>query len=108
MKDVSVIIINYNNAKYTLECIEAVREKTAPGINYEIIVIDNASEALDLNVLKNGFPEADNIHLYPSDVNTGFGGGNMHGFQHANGRYSLFLNNDAKIRMDQREISWLR
>lgn len=100
MKDVAVIIINYNTAKYTLECVRSVQEKTDASIGYEIIVVDNDSEPSDYEILKSGIPQADNIQLYRSEINTGFGGGNMHGVQFANARYFLFLNNDALLLND--------
>jgi len=95
MKDVAVIIINYNTARYTLECVESVVRQTDASISYDIIVVDNNSEGEDYIHLKNKFPNHDNLKLYKSEINTGFGGGNMHGAQYANAKYLLFLNNDA-------------
>lgn len=100
MKDVAVIIINYNTSKYTLECIQAVIAKTSEAISYEIIVVDNNSELSDYKNLKEHFPEHPNISLHRSDINTGFGGGNMYGAQFAKARYMLFLNNDAMLKND--------
>ena len=100
MKDVVVIIINYNTSKYTLECIEAVVAKTSEGISYEIFVVDNNSEPSDYKNLKDNFPKHPNISLHRSNINTGFGGGNMFGAQFANARYLLFLNNDAMLKND--------
>ncbi len=100
MKDIAVIIINYNTSKYTLECIQAVREKSSQSISYDIIVVDNNSQIDDFENLKAQFPTASNIQLHRSDINTGFGGGNIHGAQFANARYLLFLNNDATLQND--------
>ncbi len=100
MKDVAVIIINYNTAKYTLECIASVQQHTEPSISYEIIVVDNASQASDYQLLANNFPSEEHISLHRSDVNTGFGGGNMIGASLAHARYLLFLNNDALLLND--------
>ncbi|RMA58559.1 glycosyltransferase family 2 protein [Ulvibacter antarcticus] len=100
MKDVAVILINYNTSKFTLECVSTVVEMTSEDISYEIIVVDNNSELSDYKNLKENFPEAGNISLYRSDLNTGFGGGNMFGAQFANAKYCLFLNNDAMLQND--------
>lgn len=100
MKDISVIIINYNTASYTLECIQSVIEKTDKRLAYDIIVVDNNSKLDDYQLLKQNFPKADNISLHRSVINTGFGGGNMHGVQFANSKYLLFLNNDAFLQND--------
>jgi len=100
MKDVSVVIINYNTAKYTLDCIRSVVKFTNSSIAYNIIVVDNNSELKDYNHLKENFIEQDNISLHRSVINTGFGGGNMFGAQFANAKYILFLNNDAMLKND--------
>ncbi|WP_286531356.1 glycosyltransferase, partial [Duncaniella freteri] len=40
--DVSIIIVNYNTLKITSECIDSITEKVTD-IEYEIILVDNAS-----------------------------------------------------------------
>jgi GT2 family glycosyltransferase len=100
MKDVAIIMINYNSSKYTLESIEAILAKTSVNISYEIIVVDNNSKLSDYKTLKDNFPKQEHISLHRSIVNTGFGGGNMHGVQFANAKYILFLNNDAMLLND--------
>jgi GT2 family glycosyltransferase len=100
MKDISVIIINYNTAAYTLDCIHSVIELTDKTLNIEVIVIDNNSKADDYAHLKNNLPKAEHIFLHRSPINTGFGGGNMLGIQFANAKYLLFLNNDAFLQND--------
>lgn len=40
--DVSVIIVNYNTKQLTSNCIQSIVDKTS-GIEYEIILVDNAS-----------------------------------------------------------------
>ncbi len=99
---ISIIIINYNSSEYTKKCIESVLETTGSEILYEIIVVDNASEDPDLRSLE-GYVEnlgKENIKCHRSRINTGFGGGNMHGVQFATGRYYLFLNNDTILLKD--------
>ncbi|MEM0518385.1 glycosyltransferase family 2 protein [Aequorivita flava] len=98
--DVAIIIVNYNSSKYTLECVNTVVEKTSEAISYQIIVVDNNSTALEYKILKEGFPTKPNISLHRSNINTGFGGGNMFGAQFANADYLLFLNNDAMLLND--------
>ncbi len=98
--DVAVVIINYNSSKYTLQCIDAVIAKTSELISYEIIVVDNNSKIEDYKNLKQNFPQKENIQLHRSNINTGFGGGNMFGAQSANANYLLFLNNDAMLLND--------
>jgi hypothetical protein len=100
MYDVAVIIINYNSTEYTLECIAEVIDKTRSNLAFQVIVVDNNSELLEYKKLKDNFPKAPHISLHRSNINTGFGGGNMFGEQFANAPYLLFLNNDAMLLND--------
>ena len=97
MVDVAVIMINYNASEFTLKCIDSVMEKTSSEVSYQIIVTDNNSEFKDYESLRDNFPEDSRCTLLRSDVNTGFGGGNMFGAAVAQARYLLFLNNDALL-----------
>lgn len=100
MKDIEVVIINFNTSKYTVQCVNSVLEKTDPSLTFRIIVVDNASNTNDLNFLREKLPSEENVILIESRVNTGFGGGNMEGFNHTNAKYTLFLNNDAFLQND--------
>ncbi|MGB5482825.1 MAG: glycosyltransferase family 2 protein [Eudoraea sp.] len=104
--DLAIIIINYNSAKYTKQCIQSVLDNTTSTISYEIIVVDNASNNKDYEALKNHifWLKKTNISLYRSRINTGFGGGNMYGIQFANANYYLFLNNDTLLIKDPIKI----
>ena len=51
MNTIAVILINYNSAKYTIDCIESIWDKTSSNLNYEIIVVDNNSKSDDLNLV---------------------------------------------------------
>ena len=42
MVDVSIILVNYNTKELTKQCIDSLFEYTN-GINFEIILVDNAS-----------------------------------------------------------------
>lgn len=49
--NVSVVIVNYNTLKLTKACIDSVIEKTS-GLEYEIILVDNASSDGSSDVFK--------------------------------------------------------
>ncbi len=97
MKKLSILIINFNSSKYTINCVESL---TSLGIDFptEIIVIDNNSNYNDYNSLIYGLKKYPNLIIKRSIINTGFGGGNMFGSQFASGDYLLFLNNDVVFR----------
>jgi GT2 family glycosyltransferase len=89
---ISVITINYNQSKVTLELLSSLKDITYP--NIEIIVVDNASPNDNPDILKEQYPE---INLLKSDTNLGFAGGNNLGVRVAKGEFLLFLNNDTEV-----------
>ena len=92
MKDVSVILVNYNTAQMTAECIDSIFAQTS-GVDFEVIVSDNAS--------KDGSRErlgADpRIRYIYNDGNLGFGRGNNEAIKIAEGRYLFLLNTDTLL-----------
>lgn len=96
--DLSIILINYNTANYSLNCVESLLKNSNSKLSFEIIVIDNNSSNEDFLVLSEGLKKTPQVSLYKSSVNTGFGGGNMIGVQYAKGKYLLFINNDVLLK----------
>lgn len=97
MFDIAIILINYNSSKHTINCIQSIIDNTSEKVNYQIIITDNCSEKEDYLTLK-AFCEAitfPNLELHRSNINTGFGGGNMFGVQYTNSNYYAFINNDT-------------
>jgi GT2 family glycosyltransferase len=94
-KSVAIILINWNSFTLTHACIASI-EQTAE-TNYDIVVVDNASEDGSVNQLKELHP---NIILLQSAENRGFTGGNNLGLQWAMDHgytYSFLLNNDTIV-----------
>lgn len=89
----SIIIINYNTFALTCNCIQSIEDKVKD-IDYEIVLVDNASVECDPNLFKSKFPQ---INLVISDTNTGFAGGNNLGLKQATGDYILLLNSDTEL-----------
>jgi hypothetical protein len=92
--DVSVIIVNYNTKDLLLNCIQSVTEMTHD-IQYEIIVVDNASRDGSVKMVRNTFPK---IRLIDEQKNWGFGRANNLAAQVAQGRYLFLLNSDTLLR----------
>lgn len=92
---VSIILINYRQAKMTLDCIRTIREQVH-SVGYEIVVVDNASGdgSLDLLSLEKG------IVLLPMPENVGFGTANNRAAEQARGEYLFLLNNDTLLEND--------
>lgn len=96
---VSIILINYNTAQLTIDCINSIIDKVENLANFEIIIVDNASKIEDYNFLKSSIEifSKFNIQLIRSRINVGFGAGNMIGVQNATGQYYTFINSDVLL-----------
>lgn len=89
---VSIITVNYNGLQDTCDMITSFKKhETYP---YEIVVVDNASQVNEAEILREFFPD---IIVVRSDQNLGFAGGNNLGYLHAKGDYIFYLNNDMEI-----------
>ncbi|MDR1696408.1 MAG: glycosyltransferase family 2 protein [Endomicrobium sp.] len=91
---VSVIFVNYNTEKMTVEAVKSVFDKT-DGVDFEIIVVDNASADNSVNGLKKAF--GNKITVIESKENLGFGRGNNLAINMANGKYVFLLNTDTLL-----------
>lgn len=94
---VAIILVNYNGASDTIECIESLERNTYN--NYRIIVVDNCSTDDSVSLLKT----AQDVHefvLLCADINNGFSAGNNVGIRYAlsnNFDFVLLLNNDTLV-----------
>ena len=91
--ELSVIIVNYNGAKYLKQCLDSLYEKLK-GIVFEIIIIDNNSADSSCEYILKNYPQ---VVLILSKENLGFGKGNNKAVQQANGNYLLLINNDTIV-----------
>jgi hypothetical protein len=91
--DLSIIIINWNSVNYLTKCLETIYANTK-GIDFEVIVVDNASFDGSGEFLAVRYPE---IKFIQNKINQGFGNANNMGVNHSNGKYILFLNPDTEI-----------
>ena len=103
MFDISIIIINYNTAQYTINCIDSILLNTDSKLKCQYIVVDNGSQEKSFNELNTYIKNIDQKHtiqLIRSNINTGFGSGNMIGVLEAKGKYIAFINNDVLLKND--------
>ena len=92
--DLSIIIVNWNSAEYTISCVSSIDAQTKD-LEFEIIVVDNASSDDSCRVILERCPS---VRLVRSSQNVGFAGANNLGFQHSSGRLLLFINPDTELR----------
>ena len=101
MKKISIVIINYNGEKDTLDCLDSLKKIKSEGFEFCTVVVDNYPE----NRIK--APEKDykdiNLKIIFNPLNSGFSGGNNVGIKHAlknDADYVLLLNNDTLVKED--------
>jgi GT2 family glycosyltransferase len=90
-----IIILNWNNACDTLECLASVAQLDHD--NYRVLVMDNASTDGSVDILRSRVPD---IEILVSHENLGYAAGNNvaihHALQHG-ADYVLILNNDTLV-----------
>jgi hypothetical protein len=101
MKSVFVLILNFNGAKNTLECLASLKKINIQDFKLTILVVDNASsEKLSLKSETTGKIK---VEVIENKENFGFSGGNNIGIKQAlknNADYVLILNNDTFVAPD--------
>lgn len=93
--DLSIIILNYNVKDLLLKCLESIFENKKASDNWQIIVVDNASE--DGSVEDVGEIYGNKIEIIRNSKNLGFSAGNNIGVKKAKAPVILFLNPDTLV-----------
>ncbi len=95
---VFIIVLNWNRAQDTVECINSLNELNYQG--FEVLVVDNASQDGSARIIKRTFPD---LTLIENARNLGYAEGNNVGIRYALNRgadYVLVLNNDTVVDRD--------
>jgi hypothetical protein len=96
--NISVIILNWNNAPDTLECLATVY--ASENASFDVYVADNGSTDGSLEIIRSAYPQAIYIE---NNANLGFAEGNNRAITAAldgGAEYLFLLNNDAVLRED--------
>jgi GT2 family glycosyltransferase len=96
MCKLSIIIPSYNTREILCDCLKSI-VKFTKGLDYEIIVIDNASSDGSLEALTRLAKTMKVLRLIRNKKNIGFSAANNQGYKASCGEYILFLNSDTKI-----------
>lgn len=90
----SICIVSWNVREVLRDCLESIRA-AGPEIDYEVLVVDNASGDGSADMVESAFPE---VSLIRGRRNLGFAAASNRAIRSARGRYLLLLNPDTLLR----------
>ncbi len=97
MKDIGIVICNFNKIDYLKGCLKTLFESSFENYSYDVIVVDNASEDGSPKFVKEEYPE---IILLENEINTGGSGGFDRGIRYCIDKkyeYVCLLDNDILL-----------
>src|SRR3989339_1232543 len=98
MISLSIIIVSFNTKEITKKCLLSLKKNFIKyPLDYEIIVVDNNSIDGTVEYLLDLEKQWDNLHVFLSKKNLGYGKGNNLGLEKSQGKYVLYLNSDAIV-----------
>ncbi len=92
--DLSIIIVNWNVRDLLDACLASIYASDFAPNDFEIIVVDSASEDGSADMLRRKYPT---VIILPQSENIGFTRGNNLGLAQAKGEYLLLLNPDTEL-----------
>lgn len=98
MKEITVVIPNYNGTKYLAECLTALASQESDTPEFDVVVVDNGSTDGSVELLKELETTAPNMRTIFLEENTGFDYAVNVGIQACNTPYVILLNNDTKVK----------
>lgn len=90
--DLSIVIVNWNTRDMLRSCLASISRQ--PGLQTEVIVVDNASEDGSADMVAEEFP---GVRLIRNGANLGFATATNQGLRIAGGRHLLLLNSDTLV-----------
>jgi N-acetylglucosaminyl-diphospho-decaprenol L-rhamnosyltransferase len=94
--DLSIIIVSYNSRDHLQRCLESLASHP-PGVEHEIIVVDNDSRDGSAPMVASEFPQ---VRLLRLPRNVGFAAGANRGAREATGEAVVLLNPDSELAAD--------
>jgi GT2 family glycosyltransferase len=101
----SIIIVNWNVKDLLRKNLQSIFKLTE-NLDFEVIVVDNASKDGSVQMVAAEFPK---VNLIASNQNLGFAKANNLGLEQATGKYVLFMNPDMELKENSFKIliDWL-
>lgn len=91
--DLSIIVVNWNTRELLAQCLQSVYD-TVQDVDFEILVVDNASADGSAEMVRCSFPQ---VRLIGNERNVGFVRANNQAIRVSQGRYILLLNSDTVL-----------
>lgn len=88
--DITVCIVSWNTREELVRCLASVTAQQ--GVEFEVIVVDNASSDESAEMVSKDFPQ---VKLITNGKNLGFSRAQNLAIEASNGRYAMLLNPDA-------------
>jgi GT2 family glycosyltransferase len=95
LTELSYCVVNTNGREYLLDCLAAIERTHPPGVEHELLVLDNASSDGSAEAVRGRYPDA---RLFALDRRTGKADNDSLLLREARGRYCLLLNEDSELR----------
>lgn len=92
MREVAVVIPNYNGIQFLEPCLEALRAQTFR--EFQTILVDNGSSDGSLALVRERYPE---VEIAALPENFGFCRAVNEGIRRAEAKYVILLNNDTQV-----------
>jgi GT2 family glycosyltransferase len=92
--DLSIIIVNYKTLELTANCLDSIYESNMGDLEYEVIVVDNASQDGSIEAIAAAYPQAVIIN---NEENLGFAKANNQAIRRSTADYILLLNSDTIV-----------
>ena len=89
--DLSVCIVSWNTQELLRQCLLSVHS-CARGVDFEVLVVDNASADGSPEMVRRDFPA---VRLFANELNAGFAAGCNLAIRNSKGRHILLLNSDT-------------
>jgi GT2 family glycosyltransferase len=98
MISLSIIIVSFNTKEITKKCLLSLKKNFIRyPMDYEIIVLDNNSHDGSSEMLLDLEKQWNNLQVFLSKKNLGFGKANNFGVEKSKGKYILYLNSDTIV-----------
>ncbi len=102
MTNLSIVIVNYKVKYFLRQCIQSILNSECT-IDYDIIVVDNASDDGSVELLRDYFPQ---VKVIANKDNVGFSRANNQGFAITESEYVLILNPDTILQEDTLQVCY--